>query len=975
MAKTYKELKGSANKIKIEEVPLANTADRLGTHLEDIVDTVDEDITQIKKNYTLKSQMLVISETNPTAPPPLNGQFHYNKLENRMFVAASGNASPLTQIEGRSLLGTAPATWKIRYNQDSGKVSHFEQNEGGPLMRASAEQIVDDNELEVEYYGEIPEDRDGYKKTLFYGVKPNKTENRMFVAASGNPTLYATYELTGWVEIESVRNSQISTFGFYKSTKKESEMKGISHMMFVPPLSMREDSFVFRSITVFGDGRCGLYIRNLNIDKSNTNYQAPFNTISDGLEKGVLTTDREGWEDAKLYVEADLSVCAAFVEDSEDIAMYKFTGSELQFMQPIEKAEIEKKIKAVNEKAEGVDVKNKILQGYFDINEGVGVRKANGELFNAPGFSTIGYFTVDTNDALEIIAYESPSLAPVVLYDKNFDFIKSYSSGVNGITTITIPPNELENAVYYRCTISKTQGDKRLYSVKGGATVRSLDHKMITLLSQKNQDNNTKKEYGVKWDTTNKTSYGERILDAVGLEASIGIGVVKGFSDFDNIYPWSEMKRCNIKNNANGASIVIFEGEAGFRLDGSNGDVFVRIPKFFIQKYTKNNWDYRIISDCGSIPHPAFVENGKEVDEIFIAAFEAYKNSDNKLTSIADVIPTSNLSPKEFLDAAKMKGREYSLYDMRCVDALFTLISIEFANRNSNQIFGYGVADYWQPIMGSYSTPPTSYKSIYTSNSTNQITIPNFTNNIRSYMPIGTNILICRNEDQKDIIAFRKIISIDVDENNNTTYTFDGSPVAIDTTCFMGSCAQDTNWCETSLNPLLSHSGRSNFPHSILEPYKVNPMRYRWIENIVGNLWHFLPDVSFLNLQMYVCNDMSEYEMFKTTHPYTPIGDVLPEQNSNGHKGDVPDYNFWITNLMDDSFSKGNCFGKSWDKNMLSTEGFGAYYYLNSGNRVIANGGGFDHLYRCNILTNRAWITNTNSWYLYGARLIFKKII
>ena len=199
MAKTYKELKSSANKIKIEEVPLANTAGRLGAHLEDVVDTVDEDITLIKKDYTQKSEMLVISNANPIAPPTLNGQFHYNKTENRMFVAASGNASPLTQqIEGRSLLGTAPTSWKIRYDQDSGKVSHFEQV-NSPLMRASAEQIVDSNELEVEYYGAMPEDREGYDKTLYYGIEPNDADIKTLEISA--PTLYATYVLVGWFPV------------------------------------------------------------------------------------------------------------------------------------------------------------------------------------------------------------------------------------------------------------------------------------------------------------------------------------------------------------------------------------------------------------------------------------------------------------------------------------------------------------------------------------------------------------------------------------------------------------------------------------------------------------------------------------------------------------------------------------------------------------------------------------------------------
>ena len=64
------------------------------------------------------------------------------------------------------------------------------------------------------------------------------------------------------------------------------------------------------------------------------------------------------------------------------------------------------------------------------------------------------------------------------------------------------------------------------------------------------------------------------------------------------------MKRCNILVNVNGAKVVTFEGETGFTLDGSNGDVFVRIPKFSVEKYVKNGEEYRVISNVMNHIHP-----------------------------------------------------------------------------------------------------------------------------------------------------------------------------------------------------------------------------------------------------------------------------------------------------------------------------------------------------------------------------------
>ena len=63
-----------------------------------------------------------------------------------------------------------------------------------------------------------------------------------------------------------------------------------------------------------------------------------------------------------------------------------------------------------------------------------------------------------------------------------------------------------------------------------------------------------------------------------------------------------------------------------------------------------------------------------------------------------------------------------------------------------------------------------------------------------------------------------------------------------------------------------------------------------------------------------------------------------------------------------------------YDKNLTSSEAFGAYYYLRDGLNIVVNGGGFDHRTRCNLLTTRAWITPSYRWHLYGARLLFKDI-
>ena len=492
------------------------------------------------------------------------------------------------------------------------------------------------------------------------------------------------------------------------------------------------------------------------------------------------------------------------------------------------------------------------------------------------------------------------------------------------------------------------------------------------------------KKYGVKWSVSNFEDLGARCFDAVGLTAAIGVGNTDGHSDFDSVYPWSEMRRCNIKINAAGAKIVTFEGETGFSMDGSNGDVFVRVPKFYVEKYIKDGYEYRTVSEIGTTVHPAFIEDGKELDEIFIAAFEGVVES-NKLRSKAGVIPANNETPQAFLDAAQENGGNYSLYDMRCVDALWTLMAVEYGCRNSNQIIGWGYSDYEQPFDNTYngiSLAATNTNSVQIGVAHDNSKRIEMLTNFRA----GNNLTICEGT-QENVIAQRKITDVVCAAvGDHCVITFDGSPIDVNTSMFVGNAACDTNYCETigDAYKLNWHTGYTNKAPlggigKLTET--TNPCRYRWIENPVGNLWHNLPDITFNDGQMYVCDNMKDYEFHKTASPYRPVGGILPYQTSNGSKSDVntsANPNFWMTSLLNDIFVKGNCFPKSFDTlhdgTITAKKGFGGYYYLYNGKKSIANGGGFDHLWRSNVLTNRAWISSGQKWFLYGARLMYKNI-
>lgn len=483
------------------------------------------------------------------------------------------------------------------------------------------------------------------------------------------------------------------------------------------------------------------------------------------------------------------------------------------------------------------------------------------------------------------------------------------------------------------------------------------------------------KKYGVKWAINDDDDLGQRCFDAIGMNAQIGIGPTNGQSDFDSVFPWSEMKRCNIKTNANGAKIVTFEGETGFALDGSNGNVFVRIPKFYSERYTENGEEYIVISSVGNTVHPAFIEDGKELNEIFVAAFEG-RIIDGKLSSRSGVIPSNNETGQTFLDAAKANGDQYTLYDMRAVDALWRLMAVEYGCRNSNRILGWGYSDYQQPI------DKPAYRVSVAASNTNIVTLGLPIDDIERKRSLarfapGSTITICDGS-QFVIVAQRVVTAVSQPTvNDNLVITFDGVGIDVTTNMWIGSAPCVTNRCETidSTYRLAWHTGRTSYnPGTYINPETFNPCRYRWIENVVGSCWHILPDISFNGGQMYVCQNMRDYVMHKITAPYIPIGDILPINADNGNKSDVANANYWVTKLMNDVFARGVNFGTAYNKALTSTKAFGAYYYLYNTRVAIVNGGGFDHLWRSNILTNRAWLNTSDKWYLYGGRLMFKNI-
>lgn len=182
-------------------------------------------------------------------------------------------------------------------------------------------------------------------------------------------------------------------------------------------------------------------------------------------------------------------------------------------------------------------------------------------------------------------------------------------------------------------------------------------------------------------------------------------------SDFDAHTLWGNIGRCTIDPATN---VPVYGTNArgdGLTLDGSTGNVMVRIPKFYYKYETVGNYQRFWVSPtnlAGFVIHPMFVQRGGiEKDEIFISAYEAAGFLDVatfKLRSITGVQPVTGSVSYTNLPADRLTlddaegygnniGSGYGICNPWTYAALQLLIYIEFGTRDIQTALGRGVVD------------------------------------------------------------------------------------------------------------------------------------------------------------------------------------------------------------------------------------------------------------------------------------------
>ena len=425
------------------------------------------------------------------------------------------------------------------------------------------------------------------------------------------------------------------------------------------------------------------------------------------------------------------------------------------------------------------------------------------------------------------------------------------------------------------------------------------------------------KEYGVRWNGGSSTSC-ERLGDAKGLVANAYKGSTDTavVNDFDNIYPWSGMRRCNVNENGD---ILAYEDDPNFKLDGTNGDVMVEIPKFYYKRTKTGTVEEWWI--CGTkLPgyelHPLFIDNGKEVSKVFHSAYNASSFTDEtdnkvKLQSITGVQPRVRTKRANFRTYARNKGDIWGIEDISCVNALQLLYLVEYANTNSQSVLGCGVDSL------SYSA---NHKALEETTNGNTITIASTYKNVYK---IGQRIEIGTSQGVNNITTTpRTVTAITTDdETGQTTITFDGDPITIAVGNMIWNVAPLNGSCDDLNGKSGWLAGENNYSDHYAD------VNYRGIEGFHAKLLRFIDGVNIKDIVVYYANSMSDYADGVYDGKYRAVGysnaEVSGYISAFGYDEKAP----WV---MFPTEAKGG-----------STTFVPDYYSQNTGERLLALGGLF----------------------------------
>ena len=409
--------------------------------------------------------------------------------------------------------------------------------------------------------------------------------------------------------------------------------------------------------------------------------------------------------------------------------------------------------------------------------------------------------------------------------------------------------------------------------------------------------------FGVNF--SGSTSAGTRVGAAKDFVFVPGTDTSMGQNSFDAVYPWAGMRRCCCTLNADGTvKVNAYKGQPGYIEDGTNGEVLVEIPLFYVSGMLDVAPSISMSMLPGyRAPRKFLNADGSLKQKCYVRAFPGSIGADGKLHSIAGAVPTGNRNITQFLAAARKWGDTYSIGTSADFEVLAYLMIVVYGTRHAQS-----------KINGCTSLYSTNLAvAAATDNAASVVVAKGASIEPGMVISIGSG-------GENEAIAKRRIVTsvetIDGDATN-VKVNFDGDPVTTTTDHKVWRMMQSTGTANSVIatcgSPVSNTDGRHSFVFYGVE----NPL--------YGNQWHIECDWKLVDGVPYWCDDPTKYS-WTSNDGYIALDTMaMPDEG-------------WATALQQDDRAPSVQITKSVGGN--SSTYLADYFYINkAGTHIVLRGG------------------------------------
>lgn len=413
--------------------------------------------------------------------------------------------------------------------------------------------------------------------------------------------------------------------------------------------------------------------------------------------------------------------------------------------------------------------------------------------------------------------------------------------------------------------------------------------------------------FGVNF--SGSASAGTRVGAAKDFVFTPGTDTSAGQNSFDAVYPWAGMRRCCCTLNADGTvKVNAYKGQPGYIEDGTNGEVLVEIPLFYVSGMLDVAPSISMSMLPGyRAPRKFLNADGSLKQKCYVRAFPGSIGTDSKLHSIAGTVPTGNQNITQFLAAARKWGDTYSIGTSADFEVLAYLMIVVYGTRHVQSKINGCVSLYGTNIAVAAATD----------NAASVVVAKSAGIEPGMVISIGTG-------GENETIARRRIVTsveaIDGDATN-VKVNFGGDPVTTTTDHKVWRIMQSTgtanNVIATCGSPVSNTDGRHSFVFYGVE----NPL--------YGNQWRFECDWKLIDGVPYWCDDPTKYS-WTSNDGYIALDTMaMPDEG-------------WATALQQDDRAPSVQIAKSVGGS--SGTYLADYFYINkAGTRIARRGGRSDY--------------------------------